>query len=68
MSAGIGVQIAARRSASLRMEPLENGHRDPLEDREPFTETAVRDLCNQLWSMGFKVEYLEARYGVRSEK
>lgn len=50
------------------MEPLENGHRDPLEDREPFTETAVRDLCNQLWSMGFKVEYLEARYGVRSEK
>lgn len=53
-----------RRRASLRMQPLETGYRDPLDEQPPLTEAEARELCRMLWSQGFPVDYLERRYGV----
>lgn len=53
-----------RRQAALQCPPLASGHRDPLNDFPPLTESEKRDLCNRLYQQGFSIEYLEHRFGM----
>ena len=61
----IGDQLRRRRQGAGRLEPLPSGYRDPLDDLPPMDDRQVRELCNRLAKLGWDVDYLERRYGIR---